>query len=76
MSIKQQIVSEIELRKLLRVEKKDKLTYRKIAKEIGMTPNGLSRWVTDKKGRGIGSDKLEKIAEILGKKFILVDKDI
>jgi transcriptional regulator with XRE-family HTH domain len=76
MSIKEQIITEVELRKMLRAEKDDKLTYAKIAKAVGMSANGLSKWVTDKKSRGIGSDKLEKIAKVLGKKFILVDENL
>ena len=69
MSIKEQIVDEVRLRKLLRGEKEDKMTFKRLAKEIGMSEAGLNRWINSN-GRSIRSEKLEKIAEVLGKKFI------
>lgn len=73
MNIKQQIVNEIELRKLLRGN--TKTTYKKIAKETGVSYNSILKWVKDN-NKTITLRSLEKIADNLGKRFIMVDKEI
>lgn len=72
-SIKELVISEVESRKLMR--KNDRLTYKGLAREVNMSYNGLLMWVNND-GRSIGSEKLDQIAEVLGKKFVLVDKNI
>lgn len=74
MKIKQQIINEVQLRKKLRGE--DKMTYRKLAKECNMSYNSLLKWVNGEPQRGITINNLEKVAEKLGKKLILVDLDV
>jgi len=76
MSIKQQIIDEMVVKKSVKASRKDKMSYKKLALAIKMSPSGLNRWIKDNDSRGIGSDKLEAIAKELGKKFILVDEKL
>ena len=72
MTIKEQIISEVSLRRLVQGE--DKKTYRSIAKECNISYNGFLNWINGK-NEGISSSTLEKVASALGKKFILIDEN-
>tara|TARA_R110002096_G_scaffold382312_1_gene576206 strand:+ start:6368 stop:6592 length:225 start_codon:yes stop_codon:yes gene_type:complete len=73
MNLKDQIKAEI---KIMLSKKGVRHTYKSIAESSGMTYNGLSKWLKDDKSRGIGSDKLESLAKVMGKRFVMVDKDL
>ena len=71
MSVKKQLISEIELRK--RVSRKD-YNLKVLSRKIGMSYSGLRRWVKDD-DHNLGVGNLEALADVLGKRFILVDKE-
>ena len=73
MSIKRQIIKEIELKKRMRGD--DKISLKDISRRTNISYSGLRYWLEDD-GRSMGDDKLDKIVGVLGKRFILVDKDV
>jgi len=73
MSIKKQIIGELNLKKKLKGELK--MTYKEVAKESGVGYTSLLRWIKDE-NKSMSIDSLERIAEVLGKKFVLIDKNI
>ena len=46
-----------------------------IARDVGISYSGLRKWVKDD-DRSIGDKTLDRIADVLGKKIILIDKDV
>lgn len=72
MGIKQQIIDEIELRKSL---KKDRVNLSQMARDIGVSYSGLRKWVNEE-DRGISDSTLDKIAEYMGKRIVLISRDI
>lgn len=73
MSIKTQVLKEIELHKKLRG--KDKKSLKTIANEAGINYSGFLLWINNP-GRGINDKTLDKIADVLGKRIILIDNTI
>ena len=71
MSVKKQLISEIELRKSL--SRKD-YNLKVLSMKIGMSYSGLRRWVKDD-DHNLGVGNLEALADVLGKRFILIDKE-
>lgn len=72
MGIKQQIINEFELRSSL---KNGRINLTKMSKDIGVSYSGLRRWMSED-DRGISDSTLDKIADYMGKKIILIDKNI
>lgn len=72
MSIKDQILDEIALKKRVRGSG---VNLKAIAKDTGLSYNGLLKWARDPE-RSIGDKSLDKIAKALGKRIILIDKDV
>ena len=75
MGIKGQIITELELRKMLKPGSDSKTTLKEISTRTGLNYGGLLKWVNNPE-RSISDSSLDKIAEVLGKKIILVDKNI
>jgi transcriptional regulator with XRE-family HTH domain len=72
MGIKQQIIEEFELRKRL---KDDRVNLTQMAKDIGVSYSGLRKWMNDDT-RGINDATLDKMAEYMGKRIVLISKDV
>jgi len=73
MTIKDQLRREIALRGKLKG--KDKKDLKMIAKESGINYAGFCQWYSDS-DRGMIDKNIEKIAEALGKRLVLIDKSI
>ena len=72
MTIKQQLKREIELRGKLKGS--EKMSLKAIAKASNIDYNGLLIWYNDDE-RGMSDKNLQKILDVLGKRFVLIDKD-
>lgn len=59
------------MRRVLRV---DKLSVKVMCKEIGVDYGGFIKWMGDE-DRGIRDGTLDKIAEYMGKKIVLIDDE-
>lgn len=75
MGIKEQIITELELKKMLKTGSGGKVTLKDISIKTGLNYGGLLKW-RNSVDRSIGDSSLDKIAEALGKRIILIDKDI
>ena len=71
MSIKKLIISEIKLRKTADFTNNN---YSALASSIGMSYSGFTRWLRTN-DRSIGDSRLDKLADKLGKKIVLIDKE-
>ncbi len=72
MGIKEQILDEIALKKRVRGSG---VNLKAIAKDTGLSYNGLLKWRNEPE-RSIGDKSLDKIAKALGKRIILINRDI
>ncbi len=70
MGIKSILISEMELRKAADHANNN---YRAMSLKVGMSYSGFMKWIKDE-GRSLGDSKLDKLADGMGKKIILVDK--
>jgi len=75
-TIKEQLKREIELRGEIRsrIKGKEKNDLKKIAKEAGIDYNGFLRWFKNE-NRSMGDKNIDKIASVLNKRFVLIDKN-
>ena len=64
------LIAEIELRKAANYVDNN---YRVIASRVGMSYSGFIKWVKND-DRGMSDSRLDKVADSIGKKIILVDK--
>jgi transposase-like protein len=71
MSIKQQIISEVELRR--KIKGQDKVTIKSIAKTTGISYNNLLKWFNQPE-RSLGDANLDKVVSALDKKLVMIDK--
>ena len=69
MGIKDQVISEINLRRRIRG---GGISLAMLSRESGVSYSGLRRWVNDG-GRGMSDISIDKIVMVLGKRFILID---
>lgn len=72
MDIRQQLLNEMKLKKRFDY---NSYNYKRIAESCGISYTGLSKWISEE-SRGMSYITLEKIADRLGKRIVLIDKDV